>query len=100
LAEPPQRHLDTFEIASLIKRGMEFAANGNIGAARMMFKPAAEAGDPTAAFDFAETYDPWVLEKLGAKGVTPDVALAQQWYEKARALGLTATPGQLLGRSH
>jgi DnaJ domain len=99
-AEPPQRHLDASEIASLVKRGMELAANGNIGAARMMFKPAAEAGDATAAFDFAETYDPWVLEKLGAKGVTPDVALAQQWYDKARALGSTATPGQLLGHSH
>jgi curved DNA-binding protein CbpA len=96
-AEPSQPHLDASEISSLMKRGTEFVANGNIGAARMMFKLAAEAGDAAAAFAFAETYDPSVLEKLGAKGITPDVALAQQWYEKARALGSTATPGQLSG---
>jgi TPR repeat protein len=58
-----------------------------------MFKLAAEAGDAAAAFAFAETYNSSVLEKLGAKGITPDDALAQQWYEKARALGSTATPG-------
>jgi TPR repeat protein len=72
-------------------------ANGNIGAARMMLKLAAEAGDAAAAFAFAQTYDPSVLEKLGAKGITPDVGLAQQWYEKARALGSTEIPGQLSG---
>jgi TPR repeat protein len=96
-AERSQPHVDASEIASLMKRGTEFVANGNIGAARMMFKVAAEAGDPTAAMALAQTYDPSVLEKLGAKGITPDVALAQQWYEKARALGSTATPGQLSG---
>jgi curved DNA-binding protein CbpA len=85
-----QRHLDASEIASLTNRGMEFVANGNIGAARMMFKLAAEAGEPTAAFALAETYDPLVLEKRGAKGVTPDVALARRWYEIAEALRSTA----------
>jgi curved DNA-binding protein CbpA len=92
-AEHSRPHLDASEIASLMKRGTESVANGNIGAARMMFKLAAEAGDAAAAFAFAETYDSSVLDKLGAKGITPDDALAQQWYEKARALGSTATPG-------
>jgi hypothetical protein len=96
---PSRAHLNASEIASLMKRGTEFVANGNIGAARSMFRLAAEAGDAAAAFALAETYDPSVLEKLGVKGITPDVALAQQWYEKARALGSTATPGQLLGLS-
>jgi len=85
-----QRHLDASEIASLTNRGMEFVANGNIGAARMMFKLAAEAGEPTAAFALAETYDPLVLERRGAKGVTPDVALARLWYDIAEALRSTA----------
>jgi curved DNA-binding protein CbpA len=98
-AKSSQVHLDAPEIASLMNRGTEFVANGNIGAARLMFKLAAEAGEATAAFALAETYDPSVLEKLGAKGVTPDVALAQQWYEKARALGSTASPGQSWGLS-
>jgi TPR repeat protein len=56
----------------------------------MMFQPAAEAGDAVAAFALAETYDPSVLKKLGAKGgITSDVTLANTWYEKARVLGST-----------
>ena len=93
-APPSQRHLEASEIALLIKRGEELMAAGNIGAARMMFQPAAEAGEPTAAFALAETYDPSVLEKLGAKGTTPNIALAQQWYERAKALDSTAALGR------
>jgi curved DNA-binding protein CbpA len=93
-APPSQRHLETSEIALLIKRGEELMAAGNIAAARMMFQPAAEAGEPTAAFALAKTYDPAVLEKLGAKGTTPNIALAQQWYEKAKALDSTAALGR------
>jgi TPR repeat protein len=96
-AETSQRHLDTFEVALLMKRGDELVAAGNIAAARSMFQFAAEAGEPRAALALAETYDPSVLEKLGAKGITPNVALAQQWYEKAKALDSTATPGRLVG---
>jgi len=96
-AQPPPQHLDAAEIALLMKRGAELAANGNIGAARMMFQPAAEAGEPTAAFALAETYDPAALEKLGAKGITSDIALAQRWYERAKALGSTAAPERLVG---
>jgi hypothetical protein len=91
-AEPSQRHLDASKIALLMKRGAELLANGNIGAARMMLQPAAEAGEPTAALALAETYDPSVLERLGVKGLAPDIALAQRWYEKARALGSSAAP--------
>jgi hypothetical protein len=80
--------LDAAGIAVMMKGGAEFMANGNIAAARMMFRPAAEAGHPAAAFALAETYDPLVLAKLGAKGgIAPDVALAQRWYAKANELG-------------
>jgi len=84
----PPRQIDAAEIELMVKTGLEFLGNGNIAAARMMFQPAAEAGDAVAAFALAETYDPSVLKKLGAKGgITADVALANNWYEKARALG-------------
>jgi TPR repeat protein len=87
---PSPQHLDASEIASLVKRGAELMANGNIAAARQLFEPAAEAGDPAAANALAETYDPSVLEKLGAKAITPNIALARRWYERAKALGSTA----------
>jgi len=51
----------------------------------------------------ATDYDPVVLEKLGAKGgITPDIALAQRWYEKAKELGSPVAPeriARLAGRS-
>jgi hypothetical protein len=84
----PPRQIDAAEIELMVKSGLEFLGNGNIAGARMMFQPAAEAGDAVAAFALAETYDPSVLKKLGAKGgITSDVALANTWYEKARVLG-------------
>src|SRR5262245_60780564 len=84
----PQRRIEAAEIELMVKSGLEFMGNGNIAAARMMFQPAAEAGDAVAAFALAETYDPSILKQLGAKGgITSDVALANTWYERARALG-------------
>jgi hypothetical protein len=86
----PPRQLDAAEIKLMVKNGLQFMANGNIGAARLMFQPAAEAGDAVAAFALAETYDPSVLKRLGTKGgITPDITLANSWYEKAGALGST-----------
>jgi hypothetical protein len=84
----PPRQLDAAEIKLMVKSGLEFMANGNVGAARLMFLPAAEAGDAVAAFALAETYDPLVLKKLGTRGgITADVVLANSWYERAGALG-------------
>jgi hypothetical protein len=96
-AAPQPKRPDAAEIALMMKNGAAFMANGNIVAARMMFQPAAEAGEPVAAFALAETYDPLVLKKLGAKGgITSDVALAQSWYEKAKDLGSTVAPERLI----
>jgi hypothetical protein len=98
--ESSQRRLDASEIAMLMNRGEELVANGNIGAARMMFQPAAEAGDSAAALALAETYDPSALEKMGAKGITPNIAMAQRWYEKAKTLGSPEAPERLVGLKH
>lgn len=84
----PPRQLGAAEVELMVKSGLELMGNGNIAAARMMFRPAAESGDAVAAFALAETYDPSVLKQLGAiGGITADVSLANTWYEKARALG-------------
>jgi len=88
----PAAPLDAADIALMLKSGAEFKAHGNVAAARLMLQRAADAGDATAAFALAETYDPMVLAGLGVKGgIAPDVALAQRWYAKARALGTSAT---------
>lgn len=93
--KPALRPLDAEEIAMLLKRGGELIASGNIVAARLVYRHAAEAGEARAAFALAETYDPLVLERLGTKGLSADVAMAQTWYEKARELGSTEAPRRL-----
>jgi TPR repeat protein len=95
-AKSQPRRIAASEIALMVKNGAQFMANGNVGAARMMLQPAAESGDPVAAFALAETYDPLVLRKLNATGgITADVALAQSWYEKAKNLGSAGAPERL-----
>jgi TPR repeat protein len=88
--------LPTSEIALMVKNGTEYMTNGNIGAARMMLQPAAEAGNPVATFALAETFDPLVLRKLNTKGgIAANVGLAQAWYQKAKDLGSTVAPERL-----
>ena len=85
-AKAATRKLGAAETDLMIERGSLFMANGNVAAARMILQPAAEAGAPAAALALAETFDPLVLDRLGAKGgIMPDVALAHAWYERARA---------------
>ncbi|SFK30348.1 sel1 repeat family protein [Methylocapsa palsarum] len=75
------------EIAALIKRGNDLISSGDFAAARLVLQRAAEAGDERAALALAGTYDPETLKKLSLHGLSPDIAMARHWYEKAKALG-------------
>ena len=87
--------LDPNEIASSLKRGNDLIASGDIAAARLVLRRAANAGDAHAAMALAGTYDPVVLEKLGVHGFVPDVAMARVWYEKAKKFGSAEAPQRL-----
>jgi hypothetical protein len=89
------RRLDASDIADLLKRGNEVAAKGDLVGARLLFQRAAEAGDSSAALALAGTYDPLVLERLGERGLAPDIALARFWYQKAQELGSKEAPQRL-----
>jgi hypothetical protein len=88
-------HLDPNEIASSLKRGDALIASGDVAAARLVLRRAADAGDARAAMMLAETYDPAFLEKLGVHGFVPDLAMARSWYEKAKQFGATEATGRL-----
>jgi hypothetical protein len=88
-------HLDPGEIASSLRRGNELIASGDLAAARLVLRRAANAGDAHAAMTLAGTYDPVVLEKLGVHGFVPDAAMARVWYEKARKAGSAVAPERL-----
>jgi len=88
-------HLDASEITALLKRADSLIASGDVAAARLVLRRAAEAADARAAMMLAGTYDPTVLEKLGVHGVVPDLAMARSWYEKAKRFGASEASSQL-----
>src|SRR5262245_35870102 len=96
---PPKKatslpQLDADQIATLLKRGGELIAAGDISLARMVLKQAAEAGNASAAFELGATYDPFVVKELtdpaplerdakligGAPRHDPDEALSSRWW--------------------
>jgi TPR repeat protein len=87
--------LDDQEIAALVMRGKNFIANGDLASARLLLQRAAEAGNANAALALGATFDPLVIQRLGAVGGEPDAARARKWYQKAVELGSTAASQQL-----
>jgi NitT/TauT family transport system substrate-binding protein len=85
-AEPRQHN--TSEITAMMTGAAQRMANGDVAGARLIYQRLAKEGEAAAALALAETYDPPMLRKSNITGgVTSDVALAQSWYEKAKALG-------------
>lgn len=87
--------LDQKELRTLIKRGEDFMAIGDVASARLVLRRAAKANDGRAALALGGTYDANVLEQLGIKGIAPNIALAVAWYEKAKELGSAEAPLRL-----
>jgi len=81
---PPQ---EKARAERLLAKGEEYFASGNIAAARDFFERAADVGLAVAALRLAATYDPAELQRVEAKGIVADRALARKWYERARELG-------------
>ena len=88
-AADPQRAepLPPDEIASLLKRGRDLIAAGDIASARLMLTLVAEAGNAEASFTLAGTFDPEVLARLPAIGVRADPEKARAWYARAAEQG-------------
>ena len=75
------------ETASMLASGRTFLIIGDVTAARLAFRRAAENGDAQASLALGGTFDPLVLKSLGAVGVAADPAQARGWYQKAAELG-------------
>ena len=89
-----QRQLDDEEI-TILKRGKDLIVTGDLAAARLVLRKAADANNAEAALALAATYDPFVLRELKVYGFTPDAVMARVWYEKAIELGSPAAPRRL-----
>jgi len=86
-AAPPARRMDADELAALMARAKAFLASGDIPPARLLLERAAEAQEASAALMLAQTYDPTVLGTQDIRNITPDPALARNWYQRAAQLG-------------
>lgn len=87
-AAPAQAQaVDPEEIAILLERGKAFVARGDLAAARLLLRRAAEAGDAQAALLLGSTFDPAALKQLEVLGAVGDAAQAQLWYQRAAELG-------------
>lgn len=89
------RALDQEEIAMLRKMGDDYISSGDFVGARGVLERAAQAGDASAAFALASTYDPVVLGRFKVRGLEPDIVKASFWYERARELGSPEAPHRL-----
>ena len=86
-AAPPVRRLDPDELATLLTRAKGLIEIGDIAPARLLLERAAEAQEASAALLLAQTYDPAVLGTQDMRSITPDPAMARDWYQKAARFG-------------
>ena len=85
-AAPGTRRMDADEVAGILKRAKTLLAMGDIFAARLLLERAADV-EAEAALMLGTTYDPAVVGNQDMRSITPDPAMARQWYQKAAALG-------------
>jgi hypothetical protein len=86
VAAPP-KPLASETVALLMTRVKNLLSLGDIAAARLLLERLADAHDAAAAFLLAQTYDPAVLGVTDSRSVTPDPAMARDWYRKAASFG-------------
>ena len=69
---------------ALLARAKQYAQGGDLPEAFLIWRAAAEAGNPQAELEVAGFYDPTLPAKTG---FTPDGARAADWYERAALAG-------------
>jgi tetratricopeptide (TPR) repeat protein len=74
-------------LAALLTRARTYLSAGDVAAARLTLRMAAERDDPQAALALGGTYDPAVLRRLGIINFHADPAQAREWYRRAAELG-------------
>jgi TPR repeat protein len=86
---------DALRAQRYLQRGQQELQDGNIAAARLLFRRASDSGLAAGTLALAATYDPVELSRLGAFSIQPDLAEARRWYEKALGLGAIEADARL-----
>jgi curved DNA-binding protein CbpA len=87
IQKTPESQYDHEPTELLIERSERLLAEGDVGAARVLLKRAAEAHDARAALAFGATYDPIMLAVLQVRGAAADASFALDWYARASEFG-------------
>jgi hypothetical protein len=95
VAAPRKPGMSAAEITLMIERGRVLFDAGDLAAARLFFRRAANAGDAAAALAMGATYDPDILSKRFIRGIEADAQEARMWYERARDLGSPEGPRRI-----
>jgi hypothetical protein len=95
--EPVVSRLDADEVETLLKRGKDLLADGDLVSARVLLRRAAESANAEAALVLGTTYDPLVIQRLGVLGAHPDIDQARGWYQRAAELGSNSASQRLAG---
>lgn len=83
----PAKLPPSIQEATLMKRGDDLFAQGDLAGARLYYERVAETGNAKAAFALGRTHDPLVHERLHVRGLAPDPEQAAAWYRRAVAAG-------------
>lgn len=83
------------EAEGLLQKGRMLLDAGDLAAARPFLTKAEAMGSGAAALALGQSYDPATFIRLKVQGQTPDVAEARNWYEKAKAAGVTEAEAAL-----
>jgi hypothetical protein len=83
------------EAEKLFRRAEGLVADGDFAGARLLLERAVDAGHAGATFMLASTYDPNVLGKVKALGITGEPEKAKALYQQALAAGVADSSGRL-----
>jgi DnaJ domain len=83
----PRARIDGKQVDLLIQRSQDLISEGDVAAARILLRRAAEADSARAAITLGATYDPVVLATLRAPDIMADISQARLWYTRAIELG-------------
>ena len=84
------------QVAELLKQARGRIELGDIAGARLLLERAAAGSEPSALMALAETYDPSMLAKWGARGLKGDPGKARALYLKASERGLAEAKARML----
>lgn len=87
--------LDPQDMERLAGKAAEAIRNGDIASARLVLEHAVRAGDATALYALAETYDPRVLVKLRVEGMEGEPDTARNLYQRALDKGVEEARSRL-----